>query len=234
MAVQSIFKRYELKYLLTPAQYQAVVQAVESHMQPDAYHESHIRNLYFDTPDFRLVRRSLEGPFYKEKLRLRCYGTAGATDTVFAELKKKFDGVVYKRRESLPEAAAMDWLTGTAPGPGTQIGREITYARQLYPGLMPRMFLSYDRRAWAAGDLRITFDSNIRWRTDRLSLREPADGEPLLAPGLTLMEIKCSAAYPLWLAALLSREQIYKTTFSKYGRAYLSLCRQTEGVTTHV
>lgn len=234
MGVECVFKRYEFKYLLTPAQYRAVMQTVEGWMHPDAYHESHIRNLYFDTPDFRLVRRSLESPFYKEKLRLRCYGTAAADTAVFAELKKKYDGVVYKRRESLPEAAAMDWLTEAASGPDTQIGREIAYALRLYPGLAPRVFLSYDRLAWAAGDLRITFDRNIRWRTERLSLREPADGEPLLSPDLTLMEIKCSTAYPLWLTALLSQNRIYKTSFSKYGRAYLSLCRQTEGVITHV
>lgn len=106
MAYQTIFERYEYKYLITRAQKESILKAMEPYMQPDEYGPTTIRNIYYDTEDYRLIRRSLERPVYKEKLRLRSYAQASPESTVFAELKKKYKSVVYKRRLALPEAAA--------------------------------------------------------------------------------------------------------------------------------
>ena len=97
-----VFERYEYKYLMSESQQQAVLEAMEAHMQEDVYGHSSIRNLYLDTPHFRLIRRSLEKPVYKEKIRVRSYGRAGLADEVFVELKKKYRSVVYKRRLAMP------------------------------------------------------------------------------------------------------------------------------------
>ena len=102
MSYTNVFKRYELKYLLTPAQRDAVLLGIAPYMQLDRYGHTTIRNIYFDTGDYRLIRRSIEKPAYKEKLRVRSYRLVGSDDTVFVELKKKYDGVVYKRRIALP------------------------------------------------------------------------------------------------------------------------------------
>ena len=102
MANQMVFKRYEIKYLMTHSQRDAVLEAMEPYMSMDAYGHSSIRNIYYDTPDFRLIRESLDKPVYKEKLRVRSYGPASAGDEVFVELKKKVQGVVYKRRIAMP------------------------------------------------------------------------------------------------------------------------------------
>ena len=99
---QEIFKRYEKKYMLTQKQYDALMPALERQIDTYHYGEYTISNIYFDTPDFQLVRQSIEKPEYKEKLRLRAYGKATDTSVVYAELKKKFDGVVYKRRIPVP------------------------------------------------------------------------------------------------------------------------------------
>ena len=127
MKTQMIFRRYELKYLMMRRQRDQLLSAAERYLVPDEFSHSSIRNLYLDTPDFRLIRRSLEGPVYKEKLRVRSYGRAGRTAPVFVELKKKYRSVVYKRRLSLPQDQAMRSLSGESKWPDTQIGKEIAY-----------------------------------------------------------------------------------------------------------
>lgn len=227
MAFQTVFKRYELKYLLTLAQKERILAAMEPYMALDKYGRTTIRNLYFDTDTYRLIRRSIEKPVYKEKLRIRSYSKADAESTVFVELKKKYDKVVYKRRLPLPEREAMAWVNGTAPCTvDSQISREIDYFLRYYGGLRPSVYLSYEREAYYeknGGDFRVTFDDNILCRTDGLSLCAEVGGDTILDTGLVLMEIKCSGGIPLWMVEVLSRERIYKTSFSKYGTAYRDL-----------
>lgn len=224
MAYQSVFSRYELKYLLTQSQKQKVLAAMKPYMKLDAYGRTTIRNIYYDTPSYRLARQSLERPAYKEKLRLRSYEKADAFSPVFVELKKKYDGVVYKRRIALPEWEAIDWVSGALPClREEQIVREIDYFLSFYGPLEPAVFLSYEREAYFAtdgSDFRVTFDESILSRRQELSLRGEVWGVPLLRQGQTLMEIKCSGGVPMWMAAVLSGQKIYKTSFSKYGTAY--------------
>lgn len=117
--MQSVFQRHELKYLLSPAQKEAVLAAMHPYMRLDCYGRTTIRNIYFDTDDYRLIRRSLERPVYKEKLRLRSYHAARADEAVFVELKKKYFDVVYKRRISLAQDIALRCLNeGSPPAAG--------------------------------------------------------------------------------------------------------------------
>lgn len=224
MAFQTVFKRYELKYLLTLRQKEAVLKAMGAHMEPDKYGKTTIRNLYFDTPNYLLARRSLDKPVYKEKLRLRSYGRSGPDSTVFVELKKKYKHVVYKRRISMPEREAMDWLAGRTADPRhTQISGEVAYALAYYGDLRPVVYLSYEREAYFAKEdsgFRITFDENILCRQSELSLGAQVYGLPVLPEDRVLMEIKCAGGIPLWLTRVLTQERIYKTSFSKYGTAY--------------
>lgn len=112
---QAVFKRKEVKYLLTEAQLFALRLALEAHMEPDDFAHSSIYNLYYDTPDFRLIRRSLEKPAYKEKLRLRSYGVPDEETQVFPEIKKKARGIVYKRRVCMPYGDALRYLSRRQP-----------------------------------------------------------------------------------------------------------------------
>ena len=227
MAYQSVFKRYELKYMLTNRQKAEVLKAMAPYMALDRYGRTTIRNIYFDTDNYRLIRHSIEKPQYKEKLRIRSYCQAQPGDPVYVELKKKYKSVVYKRRLALPEAEAMDWICdGHHPGIRTQIANEIDYFRSYYQMLHPTVFLSYEREAYYAldgGDFRVTFDNNILCRQQELSLEQDVWGTPILSAGKILMEIKCSGGIPLWLTHILTRENLYKTSYSKYGTAYQSL-----------
>lgn len=220
--VQSCFQRYEKKYLLTPAQYRAVRQGMAFYMTPDAHPRYSISNIYYDTEHYDLIRASLEAPVYKEKLRLRSYGVPGSSDNVFVECKKKYDGVVYKRRVTMRPQEAVRYLRGAGKGNGSQISREIDWFLQFYQPT-PKAFIAYDREAWAAadgGELRVTFDTALRVRSNELDLRCGDHGVPLLDEDLILMEIKIPGAAPLWLSRLLSENKIFPTSFSKYGTYY--------------
>ena len=228
MNAQMTFKRYELKYMLTRGQAALLKDAMQGHMALDAFGHSTIRNLYLDTDSFRLARRSIEKPLYKEKLRIRAYGRAGEGDEVFVELKKKFDSVVYKRRLTLPNRAVMEALRRGEPLPAEgQIAREIEAFRGFYgETLLPRVFLSYEREAYRptdGQDFRLTLDENILWRADRLDLGTGCYGAALLGPDQVLMELKTPGGIPLWMVRFLSGNRIRKISFSKYGTAYRQL-----------
>lgn len=233
MSTQMVFKRYEMKYLLTRAQKEKVLEAMAPYMQLDKYGRSTIRNIYYDTDNYRLIRKSLEKPVYKEKLRVRSYRSTGPEDEVFVELKKKYNSVVYKRRIELAEQRAMDYLAGKIAAPNeSQITGEIDYFLQFYRNLTPKVFLSYEREAYYTrekSEFRVTFDENILWRETDLSLQKGAYGEAILAPGQTLMEIKTPGGIPLWMVEVMSRENIRKTSFSKYGNAYQAIMRREKG-----
>lgn len=224
MSYQMTFERYELKYLLTRQEKEQLLQAMEPYMKLDEYGRTTIRNIYYDTNSFRLIRHSLEKPVYKEKLRVRSYQPASPEDPVFVEIKKKYKSVVYKRRLVLQENQAMTSFREGSPLPVTsQIADEIEYFRAYYGTLKPAVFLSYEREAYYAvdgGDFRVTFDENILYREKDISLSSEIYGEPLLGEDQTLMEIKTSGGIPLWMSHTLAQMHLYKTSFSKYGSAY--------------
>lgn len=219
-----IFERYELKFMLTRPQQKRLLQLMQSHMKRDRFAHALIRNIYYDTDSFQLVRHSIEKPAYKEKLRVRSYTLPTADTDIFIELKKKYDSIVYKRRIELPYRMLCTHPIDDLPASGNaQIDREIQYFCSYYKGLHPVMFLSYARDAFAAldgSDFRITFDDQITARTDTLSLNTPVYGSELLPHDCVLMELKTSGGIPLWMSSFLSAERIYRTSFSKYGTAY--------------
>ncbi len=236
MVYQENFKRHELKYLLNEKQKERVLHAMEPYMALDEYGRSTIRNIYLDTDTFLLVRRSIEKPLYKEKLRVRSYHRSGPEDLVFVEIKKKYDSIVYKRRVALPDETVEACLeSGESLPIHSQIAQEIDYFRHLYPNLHPAMFLSYEREAFyelGGGDFRVTFDENILYRESGLSLREEPSGTPLLQEGQTLMEIKTGTGIPLWMTHCLTENHIFRTSFSKYGAAYAQVqaAKKQEGM----
>ena len=218
-----VMKRYELKYILTGEQKDYLRRELEGHMQVDQFGLTSIASLYYDTPDFRLIRTSLEKPLFKEKIRLRSYGQATDTSPVFLELKRKAEGIVYKRRvqTTIPLVNKFFACEGDICASG-QINREITTFRDHYRDLVPACMIIYDRTAYFEpdGDLRLTIDETPRYRSDHLDLTYSMDGIPLLPPGGAILEIKVQQAMPLWLTEILSRGKIYKGSFSKYGEAY--------------
>lgn len=227
---QEVFRRVEKKYMLNMRQYEGLMQVVAQQMTPDAFGEHTICNLYLDTADYDLTRRSIEKPVYKEKMRLRSYGVPGEQDRVFLEIKKKYKGVVYKRRIELTYREAMDYIQNRQhPKKDTQILREIDYFLHYYDP-QPRVCLCYDRIAYFSAehsDLRITMDRNIRFRLTQLDLAMGTEGTCVLPADTHLMEIKIPGVMPLWLADVLDANRIFPQSFSKIGTVYTKYIQPT-------
>lgn len=224
---QCVFARIEKKYLLNVDTCKALLAGMKGRVTMDDYGKYTICNIYYDTEDYDLIRRSIDKPKYKEKLRLRSYGVPGMEDPVFLEIKKKWKKTVYKRRMPMKLKEADIFMSrgiypGKAAAEDQQILKELSYFQSFY-NPEPKLFLAYDRIAFAGVDdpeLRITFDTGIRSRYDNLSLAAGDQGRPLLKKGWILMEIKAGEAFPIWLSELLAKLTIYPRSFSKYGSIY--------------
>ena len=215
------FARVEKKYLLDVSQYEKLMELLKDHVVPDKFFESDIQSIYYDTNKFQLIRRSIEKPLYKEKLRVRSYKPAEGDDMVFVELKKKYDGTVFKRRT---EAKADEVLKDIrhCEFKDKQVGEEIRYALQFYDELKPAIYIGCKRSSYAAKDderLRITFDSDIRYRLKHLALKPDEGDKPVTDK--VVMELKVSQAMPLWLTEILDEVHAYPRGFSKVGTAFL-------------
>lgn len=234
----STFQRREVKFMLSQEQFEALMPIVHAHMNPDRYcvdgKEYGIYNIYYDTPDWFLIRQSIEKPYYKEKLRLRSYySPAAPDDRVFLEVKKKIGGIVTKRRVAMTLAEAEAYIR-TRVKPyyerfiDQQVLKELDVFMNQYDSLAPRQYISYQRAAFFGKDdkdFRLTFDRQITARQEDLSLGRESYGSQLILPNQRLMEIKIPAALPLWMSHALSELEIRKISFSKYGTAYRNSVR---------
>ena len=167
---QEVFRRIEKKYIVDEPTYEKLIKKLDGHFVKDRYYKSTICNIYYDTPSHQLVRNSIEKPVYKEKLRVRSYGVPNDEDMVFVELKKKYKGVVYKRRIEMTLAQTRDFFAGKEVShDNPQIENELKYFLKFYEGIAPAMYLSYDRLAYCGAEdpsLRLTFDTHILYREE--------------------------------------------------------------------
>ena len=218
----SVMKRYELKYYLSKDQLDYFINKINNHMKVDKYGVTSIASIYFDTPDLRLINKSMEKPNFKEKLRLRSYGLANENSPTFLEIKRKCEGIVYKRRIALTEVEAFNLITIKEAKEKDQISRELEAFMETYRNLEPKYMIIYDRLAYYQdnSDLRITIDMNPRYRTNDLNLHTSMEGIPLIEEGGAILEVKVQHSVPTWLSAILSKGKIYQTSFSKVGTAH--------------
>ncbi len=223
MKTATTFLRTEKKYVLTKDQARRILSGMDGHIQPDGYPEYDLFNIYFDTDDNLIASRCLEKTRYKEKCRLRSYGPVKDGDPVFFEIKRKYDGLGEKRRIVTTQRQAMRAVrNGTFVDSSSQIRREVNYFLSRYD-LKPYMFIAYHRQAFTGkdeSDLRITFDTELRYRTKDLSLRETGAEIPFTGEDMVIMEIKAREAFPLWLTRILAREKALPSSFSKYTKIY--------------
>lgn len=233
------FERKEIKFLLNMYQYERLTECLSEYMIPDKFcvggKDYGIYNLYYDTPDDFLIRESLSKPYYKEKIRLRSYNeSAGKDDVVFLEIKKKIGGVVNKRRITLTLQEAEDYISkGIRPKSNgdsvrEQIIGELDVFMSNYFPLQPKQYISYQRSAFFGKDdsnFRLTFDRLLTGRRENLTLSDESYGDLLINEDQRLMEVKILDSMPIWLADCLSELGIYKTSFSKYGKAYTDYVR---------
>ena len=198
--MSNTFARTEKKYILNKEQYLILKEKMCDYIIEEKFHKYKICNIYYDTKNYDLFRISIDKPIYKEKLRLRSYGTPNLEDLVYLEIKKKYKGVVYKRRIDLKLKDAYNFLKDKNLKFEDSINeKEIRYILTRYD-LLPQVYLSYNRKAylWKENhDFRITFDSNIKYRFNNINLEQGDDGDKLLDDDFYIMEVKCSDNLPL-------------------------------------
>lgn len=228
MEIKHIFQRSEKKYKITAAQYEQLYAIIKQYMYLDEYGRHTINNIYYDNDTFDLTLRSMDKPLYKEKFRIRCYGLATPQTPLFLELKKKHDGIVYKRRATLSQQETYHFLQDYTQS-SSQILKEIAFTFQQYH-LKPKMFIAYERMAYTnqESELRITFDQNIRYRLHNLNFHNDTHETTFLQDNDYLMEIKCKHSIPLWLSKALSDLQIYPTSYSKVGNCFQHILKKGE------
>ncbi|GAA3723699.1 polyphosphate polymerase domain-containing protein [Salinicoccus jeotgali] len=225
-----VFNRREQKYLITKKQYEKLLEKISPYMRADRLGDEGrytVTSLYFDSVDHKIYFETKNKLPFRQKLRLRIYGQAGLEDPSFFEVKQKHSQVVNKRRTSLPLQQAYRYISMTKDGSkeevkemlrDSQVLREIDRFRSLYQ-LRPEMIVSYDRLALFAVDdpqLRITFDLNLRTRSEDLHLENGPDGVNFIDPGLVVLEVKVNNSVPLWLARILQELECEQRSASKY------------------
>lgn len=230
----NVFRRYEKKFLLTLEQWQSLLPTLESHMDIDPFclnkQPYNVRTVYFDTDDYDVIRKSLDGPQFKEKLRMRKYGHYDViSDEVYFEIKRKFKGIGTKRRVKCTESEVDSLIKqGTMPVRtdyyAVQILNEIGYYLSVNK-VKPAVFISYRRLAYTDREnkqFRLTIDQDILTRRDDFDFSHGPKGRHLIDDNHRLMEVKVGKAMPLWFAQALSEHKIYLTSFSKYGKDFES------------
>jgi len=222
--VVNVFKRHEIKYMLTQEQHAYILDAFKNHMTADAYGKYLVQNMYFDTDNWDVIQKSIEKPIYKEKLRLRCYGIPTADTKMFLELKKKYKGIVYKRRIAFLMAELFEnakSLHKIIEEDGSQIARELEFYLKTNP-VHEKVYIAYNRAAYSDGiDLRVTFDTDAYFRLHSLGYESPEVGQVIFPNDKILMEVKTAGGIPLWLTKILSDKKIFPISFSKYGESYI-------------
>lgn len=238
MAIE-VFKRLEIKYIMDAQRYAHIRNFLTRYMNLDEYNQGDqfysIANIYYDTLDHNIIRQSVAKPKYKEKLRLRAYGVPELGDKVYLEIKKKYKGIVYKRRVTMKLREAYPFIeTHEIPEENSQkfvrsqVFRELKHTLDFY-NPVPMIYLAYDRIAYfgkpeqeggPGRDLRISFDFNVRTRRDNTGLEIGDHGEPLLPNGEVIMEVKAGRPIPQWLLDYFAEHNMRRGSFSKYGQEY--------------
>lgn len=225
-----IFKRYEKKYRISEEQKCALLALVGDRLTPDKHGRSTVCSLYLDTPDFLLIRNSIDALSYKEKLRARSYGAPSKDGRLFLEIKKKYRGVVYKRRVIITRDQLLDYLESGVPPFDSQIMREIDYLMKRYGNPRPAVCVICEREAYFAADdpnVRLTFDLGLRYRRRNFPTAETlCEGTPIIDANECILEIKTPGAMPLWLSRALTELKIYPSPFSKYAYAYYDIIKK--------
>lgn len=238
--VKAYYKnRYELKYVMDWSTYFRMKKDIEVLFKKDPFGDKNgkynVISLYYDTPALKFFQEKIDGEERRVKLRLRTYVHKDRIDNkrrmkqpdVFIEIKKKINKNVLKKRVYLDEKKAREFIENPSLGKpfmklvdkkGKETLREVEYLKSIFK-LKPTIVVSYTRQAFVSKDnlnVRVTFDSNIRYRRRDFSLKMKGGDNYLLPPNLLVMEIKYTDYFPLWLVQLIQKYECGIRTFSKY------------------
>ena len=225
------FNRFELKYLISYDTAQKLQQDLKKYVIPDSYSKKEnwlyaLSSLYYDTDDYRFYWEKVDWLKYRRKLRVRQYETEkplSNDSVVYVEIKQRVDRVTQKRRVPMTYKEALDFCDrGIIP---EYEKRDEPVIFELYQfikqnNLKPSCITSYMRNAYFGTDydtwLRVTFDTNIRYRKKNLNLADKEIGEFMVSPDKVIMEVKANDRVPYWLTEMIASYNFRLIRVSKY------------------
>jgi SPX domain protein involved in polyphosphate accumulation len=218
------FNRYEIKYVV----HRDVANRLKDDLQHYMHRDPHlsdampayrVNSVYFDSKDFKSFWEKVNGVRFRRKVRIRTYGAA-MPDQAFLEIKQKIDMTTQKRRNRYPTS---DLIKRLVDGVGDPLQGEIGEEVELLfheQDLEPKVLVSYDRVAYMGStddSLRVTFDSNCRYRqTDLFQAESTEPDKFFLHPSQQIVEIKFDNLIPRWLVSVLRKRALSPTRISKY------------------
>jgi SPX domain protein involved in polyphosphate accumulation len=246
-----VLERYELKYTI-PAEWVAPISAFvepycsldyHSSVAPDGFYQ--VNSLYFDSPDFVLLRNRLGGLHDRFNMRVRTYGAAPVAPW-FLEVKRKIGDIIRKYRARVkdidlartldPAADPSEFLASPRDAANAALFRRLAHAYNAAPVVQT----TYRRKAYFSvcdDYARVTFDAGMRYlaRTEYnpLPVEEafaPTDLEDRFDEGTSVvLELKCQAKnVPIWMVDLIRAFDLRRRSFSKYSAAMAQVFRRYE------
>lgn len=232
------FNRFELKYLVPIEAAEQFRQALRTYLVPDDNGDSrgnyYVSSLYYDGPDFGFYWEKVDGLKFRRKLRIRHYESSGALGVetpVFVEIKQRLNRVTQKRRVLLPYRQALQLCDRRRmPDPSlfertaqdAAVLDEIASMLWQYD-LRPVSIVRYARQALIGTEydigLRVTFDTDLSYRSNQLQLHWRNDGLQLFPPDWAVVEIKVNERIPYWLTELVAVHNLNLVRVSKYCRS---------------
>lgn len=246
-----VLERYELKYTVPMDQVAAISAFVEpycsldyhSSLSPDHFYQ--VNSLYFDSPDFVLLRNRLGGVHDRFNMRVRTYGAAPKAPW-FLEVKRKVGDIIRKYRARVkdvdlartldPATDPQEFLASPGDARNAALFRRLAHAY----GTSPVVHTTYRRKAYFStcdDYARVTFDRGMRYLArdtyDPLPVEEafaPTDLETIFDEGTdVVLELKCHASnVPLWMVDLVRRFELRRRGFSKYSAGMRQVFRTYE------
>lgn len=222
--------RYECKYvvpeeLLAPLRsFFATFLVLDEHAGEgtDEHGAYTVSSLYLDSPRLALYQDTVDGAKNRYKLRLRTYDDDPASP-VFCEVKKRMDGIIYKRRAPVSRAEADAFLDGDQfalerASSDADVAEFALLARQNLA--RPTLRVRYLREAWesrGADPVRVTFDTALTYADSPGGEMSCVDGDwrttRMTKP---IVEIKFTNNFPAWLADLARRFGLVRRSVAKY------------------
>ncbi len=223
------FNRYELKYVLRADEVNRLIDDLREMVEPDPYGGDlgyRLVSLYYDSPGYDFFWAKIEGIKFRRKLRLRIYvkDVPSLVTEGMVEIKQRINRTVQKRRVKLPLEEAIllceNQAIQSALDPlDQQVVSEVRYLIAAM-NLRPTCITAYHRRAFVGGlydaGLRITFDTDLRYRVHALEVNLDAKNHLFISPEWCIMEVKVNEAVPDWVTSLLARHGCQLRRVSKY------------------
>lgn len=214
--------RHELKYRVSYVDYLAIRSRICTIMQTDSHARNgtyRIRSVYFDNAYDKALWEKIDGVRKREKFRIRYYNDD--LSYIALEKKMKIDKLCLKYDARISEAEFRKILTGDIEwmkDSSEELVREL-YAKMRYQGLKPRVRVSYLREPYIykAGNVRVTFDSEVRTSLFNNQFIDVDDISAQDTPRDMIMEVKYDAFLPRIIQDMLQTGNMNQESFSKYG-----------------